>query len=359
VRRTAVGETWWVDGRLHDVAVTWTFDQGGPVLGYTSWDNPLTVPILHTVSDYGMLGPGSVVSSAERDAARALVGVVGPFLRSDDPRVRFLANGSDACDAAVRLARYATGRVNFASVGYHGSSTLFAHPPQDGGVPATVHRVDIEFGDVGGLVGLAGDEACLVLELPSSDDNREVLRACRAWCDRTGALLVLDELVTGFRLALGGAAEFYGVRPDLACYGKAMSNGRGVAALVGDARLLDPLADRVFYSNTFNGDPYNCAHVVGTLTQLRSHADRLYGDLWQTGHQLFVGLRSVGVPVVGDSPRSALAFPDPDAHRRFCAECVRRGVVLDRPNYASWAHQGWHVDRTVEVAAEAMGVVGP
>src|SRR3990167_815677 len=85
--RDAGGELRWGDGRLHHVDVTWTFDQGGPVLGYTCDDNPLTAPVLRTVAKYGMLGPGSVVSWAERDAARSLVGVVGPFLRSDDPRV--------------------------------------------------------------------------------------------------------------------------------------------------------------------------------------------------------------------------------------------------------------------------------
>ena len=194
----------------------------------------------------------------------------------------------------------------------------------------------------------------MIVEVPPLDeDARSFLHEIRRLCSWNGALMILDEVVTGFRLALGGAAELYDVMPDLACYGKALSNGRGISALVGRQELMELLAEEVFYSNTFNGDPYNCAHVIATLELLREHHDDIYGHLWGLGNLLIAGLSERGVPCGGTAPRSVLLWPDKQ-RREFCAKLVPLGILIDRPNYVSMAHTQDSVNKTVEAARKVL-----
>jgi hypothetical protein len=357
INRKAVGEKWRVTngtGRtfFHNINCTWVFDQGGPVLGYTSKSNPDTKDLLTIVSDAeraGLFGPGAVASQVERQAGDKLLEIVGDYILGTNLQLRWLANGSDACDAAVRLARAFTGRTEFVTTGYHGSSLLFSHAPQNAGIPDvyTAQRVEVPWGDSQALtkaLTTGRDKACYIVEVPSEDeDAQSFLNYARALCDRTGALFILDEVVTGFRLAIGGAAETYGVKPDIACYGKAMSNGRGISAVVGADQILDLLLESVFYSNTYNGDPYNCAHVLGTLLTLESLGDELYGQLWGLGDELRLELNKSGVVCVGHGPRTVLVGAD---YKELSSELVKAGFVVDRPNYISWPHTLNHVKRT-------------
>lgn len=357
--RSAKGERWHIykEGE-HTIDLTWTFDQGGPVLGYTSPRNTHTEKLIRTVRSAerkGMHGPGSIVSMLEEEAAELLVDTVRDHLIADDLAVRFLANGSDATDCAVRLARAVTGRTNFISIGYHGSSVVFAHEPQNAGVPlgAVFGRHGVEFGDTHRLDQLTQKEplACVIVEVPAVGDMEatDFLQACANACKEQGALLIFDELVTGFRLALGGAAQFYNVLPDIACYGKAMSNGRGISAVVGPKEIMQLLADSVFYSNTFNGDPLNCAHVIGTLRTLRRLDDQLYGHIWHTGKKLKDGLNSMGLRTIGQPARSAVIN---DQWREICKRLPSRGLVMDRPNYSCFAHTELDVKQTLEIVEE-------
>ena len=344
VDRSGAEETW--ANPAHKISCTWALDQGGPIFGYTMSGDTFA----------RMLGPGSIVSEDEILAAQILVETVGPFLAGEDHVVRFFANGSDACDCAIRLARYATGRDRFLSYGYHGSSVIFAHPPQNGGVPSVIHwHTDIEFGYPLTRDDMPGSPAAIIVEVPSDDERaREYLASCREMCDLTGAVLILDELVTGFRLALGGAAEYYGVKPDLACYGKALANGRPIAALVGSRKLMEPLEDRVFYSNTYNGDPFNCAHLIATLNRLTTGKDTIYPYIWGIGNQLRQAMLDVGITLSGHAPRTYINMPE-EERRKFCAEMVRRGIVMDRPNYATLAHTEKHVELTRRAAETVLG----
>ena len=365
ISRKAVGERWKVtddEGNqfFHNINCTWVFDQGGPVLGYTTKANPATRDLLTIVADaeaQGMFGPGAIASQLERQAADKLLQLVGPYIKGKEHQTRWLANGSDVCDAAVRLARAYTGRDAFVSTGYHGSSLLFSHVPQNGGIPEayTVHRTDVKWGDGQALArSLEGStpKACYIVEVPSEDeDAQSFLQYARRLCDKTGTLLILDEVVTGFRLALGGAAEVYNVKPDLACYGKAMSNGRAISAVVGDSNILSLLLDYVFYSNTYNGDPYNCAHVLGTLMTMEVLEDELWGHLWGLGDELRLGLREAGVTCVGHGPRTALVGAD---YTELSQVLVTRGIMLNRPNYIALPHTQGHVKKTVRAVEKIL-----
>jgi glutamate-1-semialdehyde aminotransferase len=333
------------DGLKH--MVTWTFDQGGPVLGYLNRPCGLADK---------MFGPGSVVSALEVEAAIRLLEIVAPFLKTQDLLVRWLANGSDACDMAVRVARAVTGRPDVLSVGYHGSSVVFSTPPQDAGVmwSAKANTRHLAFGDAD-VLRADDSPAAVIVEVPSTDEKAVYyLSAVRAYCDEVGAAFILDDIVTGFRLALGGAPEHYGVKPDMVCYGKALSNGRGISALVGPSEWMDLASDRVFYSNTYNGDPFNCAEVISTLTYLERHHGDVYSHLWDLGERFKQELSAVGVPVVGHAPRSAIVFEDEKVKAEFSRRMILKGVVLDRPNYMSMAHHEPHLQLTVEAAGEVV-----
>ena len=338
-------------------------DQGGPVFGYTGGRTPLVADLLRRVrklTSRGMYGPGAVASELEEQAAELLCDTIGTRLVGGKlvQRVRWFANGSDACDCAIRVARAYTEREHFVSVGYHGSSMLFAHPPQRAGVPDWCFRgrVDIEFGDTQAMTHAANNYAlaAVIVEVPPLDeDARSFLHEVRRLCSWNGALMILDEVVTGFRLALGGATELYDVLPDMACYGKALSNGRGISALVGRAELMELLEDEVFYSNTYNGDPYNCAHVIATLELLRENHDDVYGHLWGIGNALIAGISDAGVPCGGTAPRSIILWPD-EQRRAFCAAMVPLGIMMDRPAYPSMAHTLDSVNATVDAARKAL-----
>lgn len=354
VERQGCMETWRTPEGLKQM-VTWTFDQGGPVFGYMNRPSGLAT---------NMLGPGSVVSELEVEAAVILLQTVAPFLSTDDLLVRWLGNGSDACDMAVRVARAVTGKPSIISVGYHGSSVVFATPPQNAGVlsGATCTTDHVPFGDTAALVAAAQNPtgiACVIVEVPSTDEKAvEYLQDVRELTTQIGALFVLDDIVTGFRLALGGAPEWYGVKPDMACYGKAMSNGRAISALVGPAEHMRWAEDRVFFSNTYNGDPFNCGEVIATLSYLRSHEGDVYGHLWDIGESFKAKMCEVGVPVIGHAPRSAIVFPDENVKREFSKRMVLRGVVIDRPNYMCYSHTAEHVALTVEASAEVLHEIG-
>lgn len=364
--RSGVTETWHVAASgmdwNHKIESSWVLDQGGPVLGYTSPYNRKTAELLKTVNRLtrkpGMYGPGSIVSFHEQYAADLLCDIVSPHIKDADTLVRFVGNGSDATDLAVRLARAQTGRDAFISIGYHGSSIIFSKPPQNAGVPYlnVARRFDVEFGDntATELAFLSGIPiAAVIVEVPSTDEFATLfLRYLRKLCDRHGALLILDEVVTGFRLCLGGAAEYYGVRPDIACYGKSLGNGRGIAATVGPRSIMDMLADQVFYSNTYNGDPYNCSHIIGTLQYLVENEEDIYGHIWQTGDALKVGLRELGVGAVGHSVRVAITDPRRDELTRAL---IREGYMLHQPCYPTYAHNEDHVQGTLDAMRRVVG----
>ncbi|TDC45134.1 aminotransferase class III-fold pyridoxal phosphate-dependent enzyme, partial [Jiangella ureilytica] len=135
----------------------------------------------------------------------------------------------------------------------------------------------------------------------------EFLSGVRELTAAAGALLVFDEVITGFRLARGGAQEWFGVTPDLAVFGKAIAGGLPVAAIAGRAEVMDQItAGTVGHAGTFNSNPVGMAAAVATLGRLQRDGDELYPRLRATGQRLMNGLRSVaadaGVPMLVDGP---------------------------------------------------------
>ncbi len=191
--------------------------------------------------------------------------------------VRFGKNGSDATSAAIRLARAYTGRDRIALCGYHGWHDWYiGTTARHLGVPQAVRDLSsaFPFNDADALEALLRADpdgfAAVILEPMALDPPAPgFLKAIRALCDRYGVVLVFDEIVTGFRIHLGGAQAAFGVTPDLAAFGKAMGNGMPISAIVGKREIVRLMED-IFFSGTFGGEALSLAASIATLDKLQA-----------------------------------------------------------------------------------------
>lgn len=189
--------------------------------------------------------------------------------------VRFGKNGSDATSGAIRLARAHTGRDKVAVCGYHGWHDWYiGTTSRHLGVPAAVRALSatFPFNDADALADMlaAAPDGYAAIILEPDGVTAPVpgfLERLRELADRYGVVLVFDEIITGFRMGLGGAQEVHGVIPDLACVGKAVANGLPLAALVGRRDVMRR-AEEVFFSTTFGGETLSLAAGIATLDKL-------------------------------------------------------------------------------------------
>lgn len=185
--------------------------------------------------------------------------------------VRFVKNGSDATTAAIRLARAYTGRDVVLMSGYHGMHDWSIGASENHkGVPDAVRALTKNFfyNDLEDLeMKLKADNvAAVILEPIQSDGPKEgYLAAVKELAHKYGALLIFDEVVSGFRYALGGASELYHVKPDMAAFGKGMGNGYPISAVAGKKELLSQIEEGVFVSTTFGGDSIAMAASLATI----------------------------------------------------------------------------------------------
>ena len=287
--------------------------------------------------------------------------------------VRFVKNGSDATAAAVRLARAYTGRDRVAYAGYHGWHDWFAGTtPLPAGVPAACAALvrPFEYNRLESLAALFGEHpgeyAAVILEQGIAEPRDGFLAGVRNLAHREGAVFIWDEIVTGLRYAPGGAQAVYGVTPDLACFGKALGNGLPIAAVVGCRPLMAEF-ERVFVSMTYGGDALALAAARAVLDEIVRRP--VVAHVWEVGRRWLDGARAaveaagLGLRLDGLPPRSVFVFADEgDApatavRSLFLQECVKRGVLFGVPILPSWAHGPEDIDRTLEVVAEALGVV--
>ncbi|MFZ4694525.1 MAG: aspartate aminotransferase family protein [Verrucomicrobiia bacterium] len=297
-------------------------------------------------------------------------------LRSAIPNaemVRFFKSGAEATSAAVRLARAITGRSLVAHCGYHGWHDVWSATSHAAGVTEGVKRDVVEFDydavdAVEQLFASRGAELACVMINPVAYhlvSDGSFLRRLRTRCDERGALLVFDEIVTGFRLSLGGAQEHFGVQADVACFAKAIANGYPVSAVTGPRRILEQMRPLVI-STTYGGETLSLAALKACVAECRrrdvpAHAARI-GRLLMDG--LNRAARAAGVPArwEGYPAFSACSFQYPEAGTRghamtfWLQECARRGVLFRRGglNFITAAHTEEIVARAIRVGEEVL-----
>jgi glutamate-1-semialdehyde 2,1-aminomutase len=299
--------------------------------------------------------------------------------------VKFGKNGSDAVTAAVKLARAYTGREYVARCSadafnaihdwFIGSTVLTR------GVPEGVQALTLKFNynDLDSCQKLfdqyPGQIACFLLE-PVSAEVPKVgfLENLKALCEKNGALLIFDEVVSGFRFALGGVQEMVGVTPHLSAFGKGMANGFSTSALVGQREFMriggiDHDQERVFLlSTTHGGETHSIAAAIATINEIRKHD--MITHFWKIGQALMDGVRAAAkdvgaeqyVNVLGYSVKPGFSFNDETgnvsmvARTLFLQETVARGLLMPYV-VPSYAHKQENIDFAVDCIRDALDVM--
>lgn len=284
--------------------------------------------------------------------------------------VRFGKNGSDVTAGAVRLARASTGRERIACCGYHGWQDWFiGSTTRNAGVPVAVRELTHPFpyNDLAKLEALLeshrGEFAAVIMEpVNFTPPQPGFLEGVKELAHRHGALLIFDEICSGFHFGLGGAQKRFGVTPDLACFGKAMGNGYPIAALVGRADVMK-VCEEVFFSFTLGGEVASMAAAMKVLDILEQ-TDALArmeanGRTIQDGLNLFIRQSGIGnrLECVGYPNWSLIKFRDAKGadslieRSLFQQEAVKRGILLLVSHNITAAHDQAAIERTLEVYA--------
>ncbi|MDO8577337.1 MAG: aminotransferase class III-fold pyridoxal phosphate-dependent enzyme [Candidatus Wildermuthbacteria bacterium] len=201
---------------------------------------------------------------------------------------RFAKNGSDATAGAVRLARAVTGKDHIAACGYHGWQDWYiGSTTRNLGVPKSTQALTHKFiyNDIGSLKKIfarhKGKVAAVIMEPMSYEEPKgSFLRDVKELTHKNGALLIFDEIVTGFRYSIGGAQKLFGVVPDLAAFGKSMANGMPISALVGKKKYMERVKD-IFFSFTQGGEALSLAAAIATIQEIEKK--RVIEYIWREG----------------------------------------------------------------------------
>jgi glutamate-1-semialdehyde 2,1-aminomutase len=375
----AVGAyVWDVDGNQYvDYLASW----GPAILGHTP--APVVAALTAALprgTSYGAPTEREVrFAEAVRDAVPSI------------ERLRMTSSGSEAVMGALRLARAATGRDPIVKTvgGYHGaidgllaeagSGATTLGVPTSPGVPAgaTAATRLVPYNDLAAAEAALEGAAAIIIE-PVAGNMGVVppapgyLAALRGACDRTGALLILDEVITGFRIARGGAQERFGVTADLACYGKIIGGGLPVGAFGGRAEIMSELAPEgpCYQAGTLSGNPLATAAGLAVLAEVS--APGVYDDLEAGGAALEDAFHAAGVPVrinrVGsmltpfftDAPVTDYASAtasDTGRYGAFARTLLDRGVYPPPSQFEAWfvstAHSPQDLERTTAALSEA------
>ncbi len=287
--------------------------------------------------------------------------------------VRFGKNGSDVTSAAVRLARAYTGRKYIACCGYHGWQDWYiGTTSRDKGIPEEVKRLTLtfEYNHIESLEKLFEDYkdqiACVIMEPVGVEEPKDsFLEKVKELTHKHGALLIFDEVVTGFRFSLGGAQEYFGVVPDIACFGKAMGNGMPISAIVGRREIME-LFEEVFFSFTFGGETASIASAIATIEYLKNHEVISY--IWGQGRKLKEGIEKLIKDkemediafVKGYDVRFLMDFKGDNALKLktlFQQECGKRGLLFTGSHNMALPHEDKIIEKTLEIYDEVLDIV--
>jgi glutamate-1-semialdehyde aminotransferase len=290
-------------------------------------------------------------------------------------KVRFFKTGSSACEAAIRTARAYTGKKHMIRGDYHGwhEWTIAAEGVRQGGILPEVrqytHRCRYnalsQFEEV--FAQFPGDVAAVMLEpLIIEEPQDNFLQNLQDLCRHNGALLIFDEVVTGFRFDIGGAQRVLGITPDLAVFGKGAANGMPLSFVCGKKEILDSVEQEVYFFTTFSGERLSLAAGMAVLRELETKS--VTEKIWAIGSELKTRVNEmaqrlgVRIELLGTAPRLAFVFRDRQGRfdttlkNIFMQECIKRGVFLGWTVFPCFAHSREDIATALTVFEDAMKI---
>ena len=356
----------------------------GPfILGYS--DDDVNLAVKEQLEKGTMF---TLPSSLEAKASKAIIECV-PCAEM----VRFGKNGSDATSAAVKLARAYTEKEIIVHCGYHGWQDWYiTSTERDAGIPKVMKKlvISLQYNDLDGLktiikenkgkiaglimepVGAVkpkcmGETKCTRIECQSMCQNN-FLHEVRKITKEHNIVLIFDELFTGFRWSMGGASEYFNVVPDLACFGKALSNGMPVSCIAGKREIMK-MFETVFFSFSYGGETLSLVAILATIKKLKKYKVHKHIESESTflinGTELLISKHNLKeyISIFGYPFKSVFKlsgnseFNPLELKTLLQQECAKRGVLFIGYHLVSYSHKREHINFTLGVYDEVFKVV--
>ncbi|MCH7965232.1 MAG: aminotransferase class III-fold pyridoxal phosphate-dependent enzyme [Bacteroidetes bacterium] len=286
--------------------------------------------------------------------------------------VRYSKTGADVTTAAIRVARAYTGREKILCCGYHGWHDWYISvTDKNNGIPKAINDLTftINYNDIQSVKdSIDSDIAAIILEpfvFEPPKDN--FLHELRKLCDDNGILLIFDEMWTGFRIALGGAQEYFEVKADMATFSKAVANGMPLSILTGRKEVMKVLDNDVFFYTTFGGEALSLAAAKATIEELRDKNVPAY--LAAQGKKLKDGYNQIAndlgmdfTKCIGYECRSLITF-DAEAGNPLeikalvQQEMIKRGILWGGFHNMSFSHTDADIEYTLKVYREVLPIL--
>jgi glutamate-1-semialdehyde 2,1-aminomutase len=301
---------------------------------------------------------------------------VAEMIRSIVPNaemVRFSKTGCDVTTAAVRLARAFTRREKVLCCGYHGWHDWYIGvTDRNKGIPQVVQNLSYTFNynDIESVLSSIDENtACVILEpIVFEAPKNNFLQELKEVCDKFGALLIFDEMWTGFRLTAGGAQQYFGVKSDLACFSKAVANGMPISILSGRAEVMQLCEKDIFFFTTFGGEALSLAAAKATIEEIQRNnvPERLalQGKKLREGYNAIAQELAISdyTKCTGFDCRTIITF-DPKADNPLemkslvQQEMIKRGVLWGGFHNMSFSHSDDDIAYTLAAYREALAIL--
>jgi glutamate-1-semialdehyde 2,1-aminomutase len=286
--------------------------------------------------------------------------------------VRYSKTGCDVTSAAIRIARAYTGKKNILCCGYHGWHDWYVSTiGRNAGIPEETKSLThtFDYNNIESFKNSIDNETAAVIIEPVvfMEPKDNFLHQIADICKEKGIILIFDEMWTGFRMALGGAQEYFGITPDLATYSKAVANGMPISIITGKKEVMDVLNEDVFFFGTFGGEALSLAATKATIDEIRDKNVIQYldakGKILKDGYNELVKKHGIDyTQAIGYNFRSLITF-DPKAgdplllKSLFQQEMIKRGIVWSGFHNMSYSHTDEDIEYTLKVYDEVLPII--
>lgn len=286
--------------------------------------------------------------------------------------VRYSKTGADVTSAAVRLARAYTGKNKILCCGYHGWHDWYVSvTARRNGIPEAVQSITytFDYNNIDSLKDSIDDDTAAVILEPVvfQEPKDNFLHKVADLCKEKGVILIFDEMWTGFRMALGGAQEYFGITPDLATYSKAVANGMPISILTGKKEIMQLADEDIFFYTTFGGEALSLAAVKATIAEMKEKNVQAY--LVEQGAKLKDGYNKIAgelgldyTKASGYNWRSIITFDakagDPLILKSLVQqEMIKRGVLWGGFHNMSFSHTDEDIDYTLKAYEQVLPIL--